>query len=70
MKMIFTIDVGDLVDIRDVRVDTELPKQERIVEFIRQVKNPYLFKCGDFVVGVKYANNGLSLEDCLERVFA
>ena len=58
----------ELVDIRDVKVDASLPKLERIIEYIRQIKNPYHFKCGDFVVSVKYADNGVSLEDCLERI--
>ena len=39
-----------LVDIRTVSVDMELPKEERISEFVRQIKNPYLFKCGGMLV--------------------
>ena len=30
-----------LADIRDVTVDPKLPKDERIAEFLRQIKNPY-----------------------------
>ena len=30
-----------LADIRDVTVDPKLPKEERIAEFLRQIKNPY-----------------------------
>ena len=33
-----------LVDIRDVTVDKELSREERIAEFVRQIKNPYRFK--------------------------
>ena len=29
-----------LADIRDVSVDQTLPKEERIAEFLRQIKNP------------------------------
>ena len=68
MRMSFSIDTNDLVDIRDVQVDENLTKAERILEFIRQIRNPYLFKCGEFIVGVKYAENGVSFEDCLERI--
>lgn len=32
-----------LADIRDVTVDPNLPKEERIAEFLRQIKNPYCF---------------------------
>ena len=57
-----------LVDINDISVDKNLPKSERIKEYIRQIKNPYCFKCGDFVVIARYSNNGLSIEDCLQSI--
>ena len=57
--------VEALVDIRDVRVNIALPKEQRISEFIRQIKNPYLFKCGQFTVHVGFTANGVSLEDCI-----
>ena len=34
----------ELVDIREVSVDKNLPKEERIAAFIRQIKNPYRFR--------------------------
>jgi len=61
-----SINNTDLVDIRDVSVDRNLSKQERIAEYTRQIKNPYHFKCGKFTVRVKYAEGGLTLEDCLQ----
>ena len=57
-----------LADIRDVSVDPNLPKEERIAEFLRQIKNPYCFKCGKFTVRARFANNGISLEDCLKQI--
>ncbi len=60
-------DASELVDIRDVSVDPNLPREERIAEFVRQIKNPYLFRCGDFTIHAKYDPNGPSLEDCLKQ---
>ena len=57
-----------LVDINDISVNKDLPKPERIKEYIRQIKNPYRFKCGNFVVTAKYSNKGLSIEDCLQSI--
>lgn len=57
-----------LVDIRDISVDQNLPREERIAEFLRQIKNPYCFKCGKFTVHAQFAENGVSLEDCLKQV--
>lgn len=58
----------ELVDIRTVSVDMELPKEERIAEFVRQIKNPYLFKCGDFVVKASFSDKGQTLEDCIKGI--
>ena len=57
-----------LADIRDVSVDKNLPREQRIAEFVRQIRNPYHFRCGKFTVRAKYANNGVSFEDCLQGI--
>ena len=57
--------VEALVDIRDVRVNKALPREQRISEFVRQIKNPYLFKCGQFTVHVGFTAHGISLEECI-----
>ena len=57
-----------LVDINDISVNKDLPKPERIKEYIRQIKNPYCFKWGNFVVTAKYSDKGLSIEDCLQSI--
>jgi hypothetical protein len=64
-----TVDSG-LVDIKDVSVDKSLPKEERIADYIRQIKNPFCFKCGKYTVRVRFAENGPTLEDCLQRLVA
>lgn len=58
--------LNNLVDIRDVLVDKSLPKHERIAEYIRQIKDPYHFKCGKFTVIARFAEDGPTLEDCLQ----
>lgn len=63
-----TVTVDNLVDINDITVNKELSKAERIAEFIKQIKNPYCFKCGNFIVKARYTDNGLSMEDCLQSI--
>ena len=58
----------ELVDIREVAVDKDLPKEERIAAFLHQIKNPYRFRCGDFVVNAAFASNGVTLEECLQGI--
>ena len=57
-----------LVDIRDVSVSKELTREERISEFIRQIKDPYCFKCGRFTVRASFAVDGATLEDCIKGI--
>ena len=52
---------GALVDIREVAVDKELSREERIAEFVRQIKDPYRFKCGRFPVCMSKHENGSPL---------
>lgn len=58
-----TVDRSVLKDIRDVHVNTELPKKERILDFIRQIGNPYCYRHGDYVVKVGFADTDVTLED-------
>lgn len=68
MKDNVNMDAASLVDIRDVSVDKNLTREKRIAEFVRQIKNPYCFKCGRFTVRAQFSENGASLEDCLKRI--
>lgn len=67
-KMMQQGNQNELTDIRTVSVDPSLPKAERIAEFLRQIKNPYCFKCGKFTVRAQFDPNGVSLEDCLKQL--
>lgn len=55
--------LASLVDIRDVRIDRSLPMEERVKSYVEQVKNPYMFKVGNTVVRVSYADNGRTMND-------
>ena len=60
-----TIDRDALVDIRDVKVNTALPKRERALDFIRQIGNPYCYKHGKYVIKVGFSDTEVSLEERL-----
>ncbi|MCD7731923.1 MAG: hypothetical protein LUH56_00580 [Oscillospiraceae bacterium] len=55
--------LDSLVDIRDVRIDRTLPLEERMKSYVEQIKNPYMFKVGDTVVRVSYANTPETIND-------
>ena len=65
-----SLNTDNLVDIRNVNVDRNLSKEERIAEFVRQIRDPYHFRCGKFTVTARFAEDGPALEDCLQRIAA
>ena len=56
--VIHTPEADRLADIRDVSVNKDLPREERIAEFVRQIRDPYHFKCGGFVVRASFSQGG------------
>ena len=60
-----TVDPATLKDIRDVHVNTDLPKPERTLDFRRQIGNPYCFRHGKYVVKVSFLDTDVTLEQRL-----
>ena len=60
---------NDLVDIQDIVVESWLPKEERIADFIQKVKNPYLCKCGNMVVQSVFEETDITLTERLTQYF-
>ena len=61
------IQSNNLVDIRTVKVDKNLQKQERIIEYVRQIGDPYHFKYKDIDITAHYPKNGPPMENCLKQ---
>lgn len=58
-----TVNPATLRDIRDVKINTELPKSQRIQDYIRQIGNPYCYRHGKYVVKISFADTNVTLED-------
>lgn len=52
-----TVDPTQLVDIRDISIHTDLPKEERVLDFIHQIHNPYCFRHGKVVVKISFSES-------------
>ena len=63
------VNADDLVDIRTVSVDTSLPPEQRMMDYLEKIKNPYCFRCGDAVVSIHFADKGNSLDSLLKNYF-
>lgn len=61
-----TVDRESLVDVADVTIRTDLDTRERIMDYIRQIKNPYCYLSSGMVVKISFAGKK-SLQDCLKE---
>ena len=59
-----------LVDIIDVKINPDLPIEEKIKSFVEQVRNPYHFRVGKVKVRVSYADTDNTLNDSFARLLA
>ena len=58
-----TVNPATLRDIRDVKINTALPKAQRIQDYIRQIGNPYCYRHGKYVVKIRFADTNVTLEE-------
>ena len=61
-----TVNPEELIDINDVTINRDLPTEERIIDFVKRIKNPYLYRCGKAVVKVTFADTEDTLESKLK----
>lgn len=64
-----TVDPLELVDIEEVIINKELPYGERMYDYIRQIKNPYCYRCNGMIVKISFSGQQ-SLEDCLKAAMS
>lgn len=61
-------DIEQLTDIRNIKIDKNLSQEKRQAQFLKQVGNPYLLRRGSMMIKVRFANNGLSMEQAFENL--
>lgn len=62
------VDIEQLTDIRNIKIDNNLSQKKRQAQFLKQVGNPYLLRRGSMMIKVRFANNGLSMEQAFENL--
>ena len=55
----------DRIDITSIKLDMNAPAAVRAEQYLRQIKNPYAFCCGDVAVNVRFCRDGKSLEQAM-----
>ena len=62
-----TVDRSTLVQRDSIRLEPSAPQNDRLRDFIQQIKNPYCYLDGKTAVKITFAKTTLTLEDCLEH---
>lgn len=62
------VDIEQLTDIRNIKIDKNLSQEKRQAQFLKQVGNPYLLRRGSMIIKVSFATNGLSMEQAFENL--
>ncbi len=68
-SMIKTFNTENFTDLKDLAVDKTKAKQERLKQFIADVKNPYMVRVGDTLVKIEFTG-GRNFSDALTAAFA
>ena len=68
--VIKTPEANKLADIRDVSVNKDLPREERIAEFVRQIRDPYHFNAADLLSGQVFPRMALPWRNVCAEFYA
>lgn len=60
-------DAGRLADILEIKIERNLSNTEKKREFIRQIGNPYLYRQGEYIVKLRFADTDATLTDRLKE---
>lgn len=62
------ITLDDIDEISSIKIDRRKPSNERILDFIVKVKNPYIFEVNGKLVRINFSDTDKASYDCLTRV--
>lgn len=65
---IMKVNPEELVDIREVNVNSKLQQTRRVQDFVSQIKNPYCYKYGDYIVKIGFEDTDVTITDRLREL--
>ena len=55
-------------ELGSIKIDRRKPSDERILNFLTKIKNPYKFKVNGRLVRMRFSENGPTADECLSRM--
>lgn len=62
------VDIDTVDDLEDIKINRKKSSNERIIDFINNCTNPYIFKVNGRLVKLEFSNNEDTAENCLTKV--
>ena len=63
-----SVDRSKLHSLEQGKVDTSLPCEQRIKNYVEQIGNPYCYLDGDIIVSLGFSDTGVCLKDQLKAL--
>ena len=65
---LYEVNPYDVDEITDIKIDKRKSSNERILDFLNKVKNPYIFKVKGKLVRIRFSDTDKTADDCLTNV--
>ncbi len=62
------INIDDVDEITSLKISKKKSSNERILDFLNTVKNPYVFKVNNKLVKINFSDTDKTADDCLTNV--
>lgn len=62
------IDINEVDEITNIKIDRRKSSNERILDFLNEVKNPYVFKVNGRLVRIRFSDTEKTADECLTSV--
>lgn len=62
-----SVDIDSLTDLRDIVIDTKMPVSQKLASFAEQTDNVYVHRIGDYIVKVRFQQEGPSIDEKMEE---
>lgn len=63
-----TVKSEELTDIREVEVNKRKNRDEQIKDYLRQIKNPYCYRYGEYIVKIVFEDTTVTLTERLQEL--
>lgn len=62
------VNINEVDEITDIKINKRKSSNERILDFLNSVKNPYVFKLNGKLIKISFSDTNVTADDCLTSV--